>query len=115
MANYFAVHRHTNLIEKVISSSSQPSDNEEYKFFPIPGEYLNLYYARLEQASGRQVDIYSTLPKPKIPDSLPLSKQDRIELVEYVRDNCNRLTVDHMAHNWRVSPRTISRILQEEI
>jgi hypothetical protein len=51
--------------------------------------------------------------KPKIPDILPMTKEVRGELIEYVSKHRHRETVERMAFVWRVSERTIRDILDE--
>lgn len=113
--NFFMVHSATNSIERVISSSQRPEDNLKYKFYPASDGRLNLFYERKRQASaGQFVDLYSVIPKTKVPETIPLSESERAALIEYVYKHKDRETVQRMAFVWRVSERAISRILNEE-
>jgi len=113
--NYFVVHRATNSIERIVASSQPPSDSDKYKFIPASDGYLNLFYERRKQASaGQFVDLYSVIPKPRIPETLPLSESERTALIEYVHRNKNRESVERISMVWRVSERAVSRIINGE-
>ncbi|MCY1300485.1 hypothetical protein D9M69_477040 [compost metagenome] len=114
MSNYFLVLRASNAIDRVITSSNSPKDSDKYKFYKASDGYLNLYYERKRQAtSGQFVDIYSVIPKPKLSETMPLSEGDRNALADYVKSNRSKETVQRMAYVWRVSERTIQRLLNE--
>lgn len=109
--NYFAVHAQSNIIFNVISSGYVPHNSENITFYPASDGRLNQYYERKKWDTP--IDIYSIIPKPKIPNILPLTEEVRVELVEYVSKRRHRETVERMAFVWRVSERTIRDILDE--
>jgi hypothetical protein len=110
LSNYFVVNSQSNTIINVITSSSAPTGTDTTSFVEASYGRLNQYYARIKY--GQPIDLYSIIPKPKIPDILPLSTDDRASLIAYVSEYRHRETVERMAWVWRVSERTIRVVLE---
>lgn len=109
--NYFAVHKQSNTIQRVISSSFTPTNTEETTFYPATDGRMSQYYARLNYDTP--IDIYSIIAKPKIPEILPLTPDDKVALRDYVLKHRQHETTEGMASAWRVSDRTIRDILSD--
>lgn len=109
--NYFVVHAQSNTIDNVITSTYVPTNTETTVFVPATDGRLNQYYERKKW--GKPIDLHSIIPKPKIPEILPLTADDRTSLIEHVRQHRHRETVERMAWGWRVSERTVREILDE--
>lgn len=113
MSNFFVIHSASNSIVRVVASAQQPTSTDKYKFVHASDGYLNLFYERQRQAAkGQFVDLYSVLPKPKIPETILISAAEREALIEYVNKNKERETVQRMAWVWRVSEREVNRIIK---
>lgn len=108
--NYFVVNVQSNTIYTVITSSYVPTSTETTSFVPATDGRLNQYYERRKWATP--IDLYSIIPKPKIPEILPLTTDDRASLREYVAKYRHRETVERMAWAWRVSERTVREVLE---
>ncbi|MNG05328.1 hypothetical protein D3C84_885130 [compost metagenome] len=111
MSNYFVVHPQSNTIVNVIASTQIPTNTETTSFVEASDGRLFQYYDRIKW--HKPVDLYSIIPKPKIPDILPLSTDDRASLIEYVSKHQHRETIERMAWVWRVSERTIRGVLED--
>lgn len=109
--NYFVVDVQTNTICKAIVSSSVPTGTEVTRFVPASDGRVNQYLERVKW--GKPIDLYSIIPKPKIPEILPLTADDRTSLIEYVSKRHHQETVDRMAWVWRVSERAIREVLKD--
>ncbi|EKT4562506.1 hypothetical protein QEM42_003706 [Pseudomonas putida] len=109
--NYFAVHKQSNTIQRVISSSFTPTNTHETTFYPASDGRLNQYYARLEYDTP--IDIYSIIAKPKTSEILPLTPEGKTALTDYVLKHRQHETTEGMALAWRVSERTIRDILSK--
>ena len=109
--NYFAVHKQSNTIQRVISSSFTPTNTDDTTFYPATEGRLSQYYARLK--FDTPIDIYSIIAKPKIPEILPLTPEGKIALTDYVLKHRQHETTEGMALAWRVSERTIRDILSK--
>lgn len=110
MSNYFAVHVQSNTIISVVTSSTKPTRTDKYKFVEASFGRLNQFYARRQY--NQPIDLYSIIPKPVIPEPLPLSSSDRESLIAYVSIHRHRETVERMGWVWRVSDRTIRDVLK---
>jgi hypothetical protein len=111
LSNFFVVNTQSNTIISVITSSSIPVGTETTSFVEASYGRLNQYYARIKY--GQPIDLYSIIPKPKVPDILPLSSDDRVSLIAYVSKYRHRETTERMAWVWRVSERTIRGVLED--
>jgi hypothetical protein len=109
--NYFAVHVQSNTIYKVIASSSVPTDTETTRFVPASDGRVNQFLERVKW--DKPVGLYSIIPKPKIPEILPLTVDDRSSLIEYVLKCRHRETVERMAWVCRVSERIVREVLED--
>ena len=110
LSNYFVVHIQSNTITNAVTSSGTPTSTDKYKFVEASFGRLNQFYARRQY--NQPIDLYSIIPKPVIPEILPLSSIDRESLIAYVSTHRRRETVERMAWVWRVSDRTIRGILK---
>lgn len=108
--NYFVVHAQSNIIYSVIASSQVPTNTETTKFVLATDGRLNQYYARTKW--DIPIDLYSIIAKPKSPETLPLSFEDRIALRKYVAEHRHKQTTERIAFTWRVSERTIRSIVE---
>jgi hypothetical protein len=109
--NYFAVHVQSNIIYKVIASSSVPTGTETTRFVPASDGRVNQFLERVKW--GKPIGLYSIIPKPKTPEILPLTPDDRTSLIDYVLKCRHRETVERMAWAWRVSERTVREVLED--
>ncbi|WP_143515028.1 MULTISPECIES: hypothetical protein [unclassified Pseudomonas] len=109
--NFFAVHKQSNTIQRVVSSSFTPTNTEETTFYPATDGRLSQYYARLKYDTP--IDIYSIIAKPNPPEILPLTPEGKIALRHYVLKHRQHETTEAMASAWRVSERTIRDILSK--
>lgn len=109
--NYFVINVQSNTIVNVITSTKAPTNTETTLFVPATDGRLNQYYERKKWATP--IDLYSIIPKPKIPEILPLTTADRASLREYVSKSRHRETVERMAWVWRVSERTVREVLED--
>ncbi|QGW79890.1 hypothetical protein GPJ81_25320 [Pseudomonas alkylphenolica] len=107
--NYFAVHKQSNVILRVIHSAVTPNNTADLEFYPAAKGRVSQYQARLK--NDAPIGIYSILPQPVIPDVLPLTPELEQELREYVSKHHRQETVEWMAYKWRVSEQTVSDIL----
>lgn len=108
--NYFVVDLQSNAIYNFIASTKVPTNTEITKFVPASNGRANQYFERAKW--GKPIDLYSIIPKPKIPDILALTADDRISLIKYVSTRRHTETVERMAWVWRVSERTIRETLE---
>ncbi len=111
MSNYFVVHVQSNVIHNVIASSKIPTSTETTVFIPASDGRINQYLERIKW--GKPIDLHSIIPKPKTPNILPLTTDDRIGLRKYVSTHRHTETVERMAWVWRVSERTIREVLED--
>lgn len=109
--NYFAVHKRSNTIQRVIASSFTPTNTEEIVFYPATEGRLNQYYARLK--FDTPIDIYSIITKPATQAILPMTPGDKIALREYVLKHHQHEATERMAFVWRVSERAIRDVLSD--
>jgi hypothetical protein len=109
--NYFVVNVQSNAIYNVITSTQVPISTDTTMFVSATDGRLNQYYERKKWATP--VDLYSIIPKPKIPEILPLTSDDRASLSEYVSKRRHQETVERMAWVWRVSERTVREVLED--
>lgn len=107
--NYFVVNVQSNLIYNVITSTDTPISTETTSFVPASDGRLNQYYERKKW--NTPIDLYSIIPKPKIPEILPLSADDRESLRAYVSKRQHRESTAWMAYVHRVSERTIREVI----
>lgn len=107
--NYFVVHIQSNIIYNVIASSETPTDTATIAFVLASDGRVNQYLERVQW--GKPIDLYSIIAKPKIPEILPLTAEDRVALSKYVAKHRHNQTVERMASTWRVSERTIRELL----
>lgn len=108
MSNYFVVHRPSNTITNVVTSSTEPTSTDKCKFVEATDGRLNQYYSRRQY--NQPIDLHSIIPNPVIPAIFPLSPGDRESLTSYVSKHSHRETVERMAWVWRVSEKTIRDI-----
>lgn len=111
--NYFVLHKASNLITGVISLTCKAKVDERYKLIKATDGQISLFYERQRQAGGIGIciDLYSIIPKPKIPDLLPLSKDLEASLQSYVDIHKKHETPARMAGVWRVSESKIRSLM----
>jgi len=112
--NYFSLHTASNLITGVISLTYKVKVSEGFKLIKATDGQVSLFYERQRQVGGIGigVDLYSVIPKPKIPDHLPLSKDIEHSLQWYVDRHKSHETPARMAWVWRVSESKIRSLMK---
>lgn len=109
--NYFVINVQSNTICSVVASSFVPTNTEIVAFVPATDGRLNQYYERLKW--GKPIDLYSIIPRPKISDIMPLVGDDLVNIRAYVAERRHRETVEGMACVWRVSERTVRKVMED--
>ncbi len=114
--NYFIVHKGSNLIQTVISSSTPPKESKDLKSFPATDSMLNLYYSLKKSLDVTLVDIGSilkhSLHKKELKSKRTLSdltEEKRIRLKLYIENNPN-MTDTSIANVFHVSVDAVSAL-----
>lgn len=107
--NYFIVHKGSNLIQAVVSSSAALKESKDLKSFPATDSMLNLYYSLKKSLDVTLVDIGSILKhglnKKQLKGNRTLSdlnEEKRLRLKCYIENKPN-MTDTSIANVFHVS------------
>lgn len=115
--NYFIVHKGSNLIQTIVSSSTKPKESRDFKPFVATEGMLNLYYSLKSQLHHSElVDIGSILKhanstklKPANRSLSDLTEKQRIKLQLYIQSH-ESMTDVSIANVFHVSVEAVSAL-----
>lgn len=92
MSNYVCIHKPSQLIQKIITSSTQPTDDNDHSFHEVSVIVLNSYYALYKKAlaKGVQVSVGDLMnSSPSFMNQISKGKQSKVQLVTTrIRNEC---------------------------